>query len=460
MGDAAPPPPESDSQPEMGSHSARDPRTKSNQQIRSLTQTDQWEFGLLRRIFAPVDSIPIIKADAAAMPSDYLASVQDSVAEQAAATTIFEVPAVQSSSVPFKQPSQITPAAVRLFDIPAEAQLEDGQRWPLVPGPTWPSSFRIGRGLVSAIAVLTFAGFGLLATVAFADGFGADPAQPVVPMWPENEPASPSADQIGPAIAENGRNTDQVAPVKLGPPRPGEPSVVPTRSSATDEEPTSTETSTSSTSTERSTIDSSTTSLPTTQLTNQPATSIRFPTTWPTSTFTRSTTARPPTTKTRTTRPTTTRPTTTRPTTTRPTTVRPTTARPTTVRPTTARSTTVRPTTARSTTARPTSAPTSVDQSTSSIRTTSTRTSATSTPLTTQSSIATPTITSSIKTTSANEPASSAANSSSSSATQPTAVYENCAAVFAAGVAPLASSDPGYRLALDRDRDGVACELG
>lgn len=36
--------------------------------------------------------------------------------------------------------------------------------------------------------------------------------------------------------------------------------------------------------------------------------------------------------------------------------------------------------------------------------------------------------------------------------------YANCTAARAAGVAPLHRSDPGYRPALDRDGDGVACE--
>lgn len=39
-----------------------------------------------------------------------------------------------------------------------------------------------------------------------------------------------------------------------------------------------------------------------------------------------------------------------------------------------------------------------------------------------------------------------------------TAYYRNCAAARAAGVAPLYRGDPGYRPALDRDGDGVACE--
>lgn len=36
--------------------------------------------------------------------------------------------------------------------------------------------------------------------------------------------------------------------------------------------------------------------------------------------------------------------------------------------------------------------------------------------------------------------------------------YANCAAVRAAGKAPLRRGQPGYRAALDADRDGVACE--
>ena len=38
------------------------------------------------------------------------------------------------------------------------------------------------------------------------------------------------------------------------------------------------------------------------------------------------------------------------------------------------------------------------------------------------------------------------------------AYYANCTAARAAGAAPLHRGDPGYRPALDRDGDGVACE--
>ena len=36
--------------------------------------------------------------------------------------------------------------------------------------------------------------------------------------------------------------------------------------------------------------------------------------------------------------------------------------------------------------------------------------------------------------------------------------YPNCAAVRAAGRAPLRRGEPGYRAGLDRDDDGIACE--
>ncbi len=37
-------------------------------------------------------------------------------------------------------------------------------------------------------------------------------------------------------------------------------------------------------------------------------------------------------------------------------------------------------------------------------------------------------------------------------------VYENCAAVRAAGAAPIRSGEPGYSRQLDGDGDGVGCE--
>lgn len=36
--------------------------------------------------------------------------------------------------------------------------------------------------------------------------------------------------------------------------------------------------------------------------------------------------------------------------------------------------------------------------------------------------------------------------------------YKNCAAARAAGAAPIQKGEPGYRSALDRDRDGTACD--
>jgi hypothetical protein len=50
-----------------------------------------------------------------------------------------------------------------------------------------------------------------------------------------------------------------------------------------------------------------------------------------------------------------------------------------------------------------------------------------------------------------------AATTARTTATAPV-FYENCAAVRAAGAAPLRRGEPGYRDKLDGDRDGVACE--
>lgn len=38
------------------------------------------------------------------------------------------------------------------------------------------------------------------------------------------------------------------------------------------------------------------------------------------------------------------------------------------------------------------------------------------------------------------------------------AYYPNCSAARAAGVSRIRAGEPGYRPALDRDRDGIACE--
>ncbi|MDU0348111.1 excalibur calcium-binding domain-containing protein [Actinomyces sp. MRS3W] len=36
--------------------------------------------------------------------------------------------------------------------------------------------------------------------------------------------------------------------------------------------------------------------------------------------------------------------------------------------------------------------------------------------------------------------------------------YQNCSEARAAGAAPIYAGEPGYRDALDRDNDGIACE--
>lgn len=37
--------------------------------------------------------------------------------------------------------------------------------------------------------------------------------------------------------------------------------------------------------------------------------------------------------------------------------------------------------------------------------------------------------------------------------------YPNCSTARAAGAAPIRRGEPGYRAELDRDGDGIACEL-
>lgn len=56
------------------------------------------------------------------------------------------------------------------------------------------------------------------------------------------------------------------------------------------------------------------------------------------------------------------------------------------------------------------------------------------------------------KTSTTSKPATTTTTESSS------AYFKNCAEAKAAGAAPLHRGDPGYRSALDRDGDGVACE--
>ncbi|MGW0039555.1 excalibur calcium-binding domain-containing protein [Gordonia sp. NPDC003376] len=53
-----------------------------------------------------------------------------------------------------------------------------------------------------------------------------------------------------------------------------------------------------------------------------------------------------------------------------------------------------------------------------------------------------------------------AAPASGAPAPTPAAYYKNCQAVRDAGAAPLYRGQDGYRPALDRDGDGIACEGG
>lgn len=63
----------------------------------------------------------------------------------------------------------------------------------------------------------------------------------------------------------------------------------------------------------------------------------------------------------------------------------------------------------------------------------------------------------------AGAPAAQAAPPTTTTSPSPTtggsAYYPNCRAACAAGVAPIYRGQPGYRPGLDRDNDGVACEV-
>jgi hypothetical protein len=53
----------------------------------------------------------------------------------------------------------------------------------------------------------------------------------------------------------------------------------------------------------------------------------------------------------------------------------------------------------------------------------------------------------------------STTTSSPAPTTGSTVYYPNCKAACAAGAAPIRAGEPGYRPGLDRDGDGVACEV-
>jgi Excalibur calcium-binding domain len=63
----------------------------------------------------------------------------------------------------------------------------------------------------------------------------------------------------------------------------------------------------------------------------------------------------------------------------------------------------------------------------------------------------------------ASAPAALADPSSTATSPAPTTgasvYYPNCKAACAAGVAPIYRGQPGYRSGLDRDGDGIACEV-
>lgn len=63
----------------------------------------------------------------------------------------------------------------------------------------------------------------------------------------------------------------------------------------------------------------------------------------------------------------------------------------------------------------------------------------------------------------AGTPAAVAAPPTTTTSPSPTtggsAYYPNCRAACAAGAAPIYRGQPGYRSGLDRDNDGIACEV-
>jgi hypothetical protein len=85
--------------------------------------------------------------------------------------------------------------------------------------------------------------------------------------------------------------------------------------------------------------------------------------------------------------------------------------------------------------------------------TTTDRVSTSTTQATTTTSTTTSTTTARLTTT-----ALSAATTAPAASPTAEPFYANCTAVRAAGKAPLHRGDPGYRAALDRDGDGIACE--
>jgi len=69
-----------------------------------------------------------------------------------------------------------------------------------------------------------------------------------------------------------------------------------------------------------------------------------------------------------------------------------------------------------------------------------------------------PPVVADVPTAAATPPAEVAPTNAPAPAPEPTPYYANCDEARAAGAAPLYAGEPGYRVGLDRDRDGVACE--
>lgn len=90
--------------------------------------------------------------------------------------------------------------------------------------------------------------------------------------------------------------------------------------------------------------------------------------------------------------------------------------------------------------------------------TTSTTVTPSSTSTTTSTTVPTPTAAPS--TTSTVPATTTTALRAAGAASTTTPLYANCAAAAALGVTNIGTTNPGYRLALDSDQDGIACESG
>lgn len=439
MGDAPPPPPDPNQKPAQSSVDDDAPRFGSRNQIRSLVQTDQWEFGLLRRIFASNDAAPnqepaepskpakssslfddpVPDLQSAAESSPFEAAPTEEAATEAATTSVFEAPLV-----PFPQNANSLPFGRRSAQF--YSRNPDNRH----------QTYRAMRRALPFTTVCLLAGFGLLATVSITGRDQPIRSEPVATVFPRTEPAGP--ERTTGAVSPLDRTDDAVtgASNRL---RPTSQSLA-TTGTAAKPTPTSRLVPATAPSDQPTTeFDANSTSVATRQASTQPPTTNQSttdrttsipPTVRNTATIRNTTTAKPTSNRPQTTAELTTTPkatlrSTAAPTTASPITKRSTTAnRPTVIPPTTKARTTTGPTNTRPTTDRP----------------------ATSESNTTVEQTTVPSSTAEVTT----------VQTSVSPSTAP--LYATCTEARLDGAAPVQRGEPGYSLHLDRDADGVACE--